>query len=237
MTRFMRTACGLVTLAIVVGTLGRASPAETVGTRSDASSFIESLAEKARYLSDNNHTLVSKSARGNLERLIHEGFDLDLTGRLVLGRFWGLASEIQRAEFRILFAEYLVHTYARQLNRYQLDTLEVVSANQVGERDLLVRTTILSSEGVSEADWRLRVRPGDYKIIDIFVDGISLALTHRGEFASVIRRHGFEGMLDVLRERVSVQAESAQALVLRRIPASVLLPPNLGRTRIFLPRN
>lgn len=43
----------------------------------------------------------------------------------------------------------------------------------------------------------------NYKITDIYVEGVSLAITHRSEYSSAIRRHGgtIEGLLQVMRNR------------------------------------
>ena len=48
----------------------------------------------------------------------------------------------------------------------------------------------------ARVDWRVRGAPGAYKIIDVVVEGISMVVTQRSEFASVIRRGG--GRLDSL---------------------------------------
>ena len=44
--------------------------------------------------------------------------------------------------------------------------------------------------GAVKVDWHLTDRNGTYKISDVMVDGISMAVTQRSEFASVIQRSG-----------------------------------------------
>jgi phospholipid transport system substrate-binding protein len=55
-----------------------------------------------------------------------------------------------------------------------------------------------------KVDWRLRAREGNYKIIDLMVEGLSMGQTQRSEFASVIRQNGgtVEGLLSELRKKV-----------------------------------
>jgi phospholipid transport system substrate-binding protein len=53
-------------------------------------------------------------------------------------------------------------------------------------------------------DWRIRANEGTYKVVDILVEGISMSVTKRSEFASVIRRNGdnVEALLVELRKRL-----------------------------------
>ena len=54
-----------------------------------------------------------------------------------------------------------------------------------------------------KVDWRLSVCDGVYKISDIAIAGVSMAMTQRTEFAQVIQRNGgqVESLLAMLRER------------------------------------
>src|SRR5204863_151209 len=54
-----------------------------------------------------------------------------------------------------------------------------------------------------KVDWRLTGRNGVYKISDVSVDGISMAVTQRSEFASVIQHNGgqVQSLITMLRER------------------------------------
>ena len=147
-----------------------------------------------------------------LRDLIRVGFDLDVTSQFVIGRFWGRAKAEQRAEFKDLFTEYLVNTYATRFQQYRIGTLTVVASNRVAGGDFLVQTTIDRPIDTANVVWRVRSWNGEYRIIDILIDGISLALTHRSEFASVIQRDDFEKLLQILRKRISAQAKYGHQL-------------------------
>ena len=60
-------------------------------------------------------------------------------------------------------------------------------------------------DGVIRVDWRVRQNGDIYKIVDVYVEGISMGQTQRSEFASVIKQKGgtIEGLLQVLRTKVS----------------------------------
>lgn len=181
---------------------------------------------------------AARSAR--LEGLIRRGFDLDLTSQLVLGKHWNRASQAHRQAFKELFAQYLLHNYARYLKAYRVETLAIVSSNPVGKSDFLVETRVEGAQGDDPANpvWRLRRRDGGFKIIDVQVDGISLALTERSQFGSVILRNGLDGMLSALRQRVAGPADVGGAggddSPLELHPASLFTSPNVSKIDLLL---
>lgn len=173
-----------------------------------ASEFVTRLGDDAvQVLTD--ESLSGEARVEGVYNVLSDGFDLPLIGRFVLGVHWRRASAEQRAEYGALFEQYLVNTYASRLGKYGGETLRTK-----GERvDSSNKDTIVSSEIVRESgpvikvDWRVRGGTGTYKVIDIIVEGISLVITQRDEFASVIRREGsgVEGLLAQLRDRVVAQ--------------------------------
>ena len=52
-------------------------------------------------------------------------------------------------------------------------------------------------------DWRLRDRPEGPVVIDLIIEGISLLVTQRSEFAAVLERAGVDGLLAELNARVT----------------------------------
>lgn len=136
--------------------------------------------------------------------LLEEGFDFPLIGRFVLGVHWRRATAQQRAEFGVLFEQYLVNTYASRLGSYGGETLRVKGERSDANKDTIVSSEIIQKRGPAiRVDWRVRGSAGAYKVVDVIVEGISLVITQRDEFSSVIRREGagVEGLLVQLRDR------------------------------------
>ncbi len=227
-----------LTLGWVLGgwTFGGAARAAETDPTEAAAAFIEALGVEVQAIQ-----ATAPPRRAALRDLIRGGFDLDLTSQLVLGKFWGRATPKQRTAFKDLFAQYLLNAYARQIDAYRVETLTVVACKRVGENDFLVQTRIARGDGTAHAVtahavWRVRAQGGGYRIIDVLIDGISLALTQRSEFASVIGREGLDGMLAVLRARVSEPAEGPGGNLRAALPASILISPNAGKIEVLLRR-
>jgi phospholipid transport system substrate-binding protein len=139
-------------------------------------------------------------------RLFLIGLDFRTIGRFVLGRHWRRATRDEIRAFEALFAEYVVTTYAMRLARYQIDTRNVGEVRADGQGGAVVTSEIIPRDGArARIEWRVRGKPGNYKIIDVVIEGISMAINQRSEFASVIQRGGgeFDSLLTQLRKRTN----------------------------------
>jgi phospholipid transport system substrate-binding protein len=56
----------------------------------------------------------------------------------------------------------------------------------------------------------MHVSGGEWKVVDLVVDGVSLVSTYRGSFASEIKKNGLEALIGKLSQRnnVMVNADS-----------------------------
>jgi phospholipid transport system substrate-binding protein len=157
---------------------------------------------------------VDNLDQGDLLSVLDEGTDLTLLGRLVLGRYWREANQRQRTEYLQLFRHYMLQTLVQRLRQYVGSDLsyagerfQIIASRPVGERDVLVQSRVAPpSSQPLRVDWRLRERPGEPVIIDLIVEGISLLVTQRSEFAAVLERGGVDGLLTELRVRVTQPA-------------------------------
>ncbi|HJO68544.1 MAG TPA: ABC transporter substrate-binding protein [Rhodospirillales bacterium] len=190
----LATAAWLVTSVAIAG--ATAAP-------DTADEFIRTLADEAiQTLAD--ETLSEAQRESEFRDFLVRAFDVRVIGRFVLGRYWRVATPAERNEFETLFLEFVVRTYARRLGQYGGETLRIVDTLSRGGEDTVVRSEIIAS-GFPEVrvDWRVRRTGKDYRIVDVTVEGVSLAITQRDEFAAVIRSNGgqVEGLLGALRER------------------------------------
>ncbi|MGH6895313.1 MAG: MlaC/ttg2D family ABC transporter substrate-binding protein [Geminicoccaceae bacterium] len=185
--------------------MGRAAPSAEA-----AQSLIEQVsAEVLAVLSDQG--LSDRQKFDALVGLLSRPIDLDLVARLILGRHWRTANDAQRQAYLELFREYALANLASKLHLYQGQSFEVTGAKVVSQQDALVTSRILNpGEAPLQVDWRLRSDDGGrLVVIDVIVAGISLIVTLRSEFAAVIERQGFDGLLAELRQRITQTREQA----------------------------
>jgi phospholipid transport system substrate-binding protein len=176
----------------------------------DARALIEEVSAKVlAILSD--QALSDRQKFDALVELLDGPIDLDLVARLILGRHWRTADAAEREEYLALFREYALANLASKLHLYRGQSFEVTGARVVSDQDALVTSRILSNgEPPLQVDWRLRGRDGSPPVtIDLIVEGVSLIVTLRSEFGSVIERQGFDGLLAELRERITQTRQEA----------------------------
>ena len=154
---------------------------------------------------------VDRIDEQDLLAVFEQGADLTLLGRLVLGRYWRDANPRQRTMYLHLFRRYMAQTFVQRLRQYASNepnqprpAFEVVASRPVGNSDILVQSRVLPPGSQPlRVDWRLRDRPDGPVIIDLIIEGISLLVTQRSEFAAVLERNGVEGLLAELNSRVT----------------------------------
>lgn len=181
----------------------------------EARAFIQKLADTAM----NNVAVkgISNEDRANRFRtLFVDTFDLPEIGKLVLARHWRVATPEQQQEFLRLFEDIQVYTWTRRFKDYSGETLEILGVQPESGGDFLVDSRMLREKLEPIAvSWRVR-REGDvFKVLDIKVEGASMALTHRSEYGSVIQSAGgrVDGLLQALRKKVAqLRAETLAAV-------------------------
>lgn len=168
-----------------------------------ATDFVEGLGKKA--LSSLTDPSLTKDEREKRVRsLLNSYFDVGTIARFTLGTNWRNASDAEKKEYTKLFENMIVSTYAQRFSEYSGQELQVGKSTQASDRDTVVSSQIIQKNGPPvSVDWRVRNSGGNMKIIDVIVEGVSMSVTQRADFASVIQNGGgkVEALLQTLRER------------------------------------
>jgi phospholipid transport system substrate-binding protein len=185
---------------LIVGISISARPAAAAA---DPAAVITSLGNEALKVLGNNVDPNLRIVR--FRQLFSEDFDVPGIARFVLGRYWRVATEPQQQEFVKLFADYIALAYSNRLAEYSGETLHVTGSRPAPEGSV-VSSEIVRPNGAPPAkvDWVLTPHNGAYKISDVVVEGVSMAVTQRSEFASVIQRNGgqVQGLITALRQKI-----------------------------------
>jgi phospholipid transport system substrate-binding protein len=151
--------------------------------------FIRALGDQAlSVIHRPDMSLDSKS--DYFSRLIRQDFDLTGISRFVLGPYWRIASPGEQQEFTGLFTERLIRFYGRRLADSG-DGSFVVTGSRTGPEGVIVTSRIVPRQGAPIAlDWRLAAVDGHYRIEDVAIDRVSMALAQRSEIGRLIARQG-----------------------------------------------
>lgn len=161
-----------------------------------AQKFVNNVAaEGIGFLSDS--TLTQDQRITEFKKLLQNSFDMKTIGIFTLGKYWRQATPEQKKEYLSLFEKMIIDVYASRFGEYSGEELVVTNARAEGKRDILVNSEVQAQNGQAiKVDWRLRDRKGSFKVIDVIVEGVSMSVTQRSDFSSVIQRGG--GNIEVL---------------------------------------
>jgi phospholipid transport system substrate-binding protein len=176
--------------------------AEDIGKA--AAAFVQGLADQVIQILKNKS--LSKDDRvARLADVFLDGFDVRAIGIFVLGRYGrGLANGV-RQEYLDVFRNYVVHTYAVRFNSYAGEAFTVTKTTPDGEAGAWVFSNIgQPGEEPVEVQWRVRQVATGFRIIDVVVEGVSLVVTQRSEFASVLQHNNgnVPALTDLLRKKI-----------------------------------
>ncbi|MCR9213548.1 MAG: ABC transporter substrate-binding protein [Proteobacteria bacterium] len=183
------------------------------------SSFAEERSDRARALisdlAGNAKTILSLPEKTLDEREQHliesigNEFHIPFISQFVVGPGWDNLSDQQRADFLELFEDFFLRAYSSQLGGYPDEELVIVSAAKKGSKDSFVMTKLRRPERQTVSiRWRVREFQDKPQIIDLWIDGTSVALTHREGFHRVLSNDGIDGLINLLKiraERLSAQ--------------------------------
>jgi phospholipid transport system substrate-binding protein len=192
----------LLLIAIGLCAVAPALPTPYAAAATDPAAVIASLGNEALQVLGRNVDPHLRVVR--FRQLFSQDFDVPGIARFVLGRYWRVATPAQQQEFVGLFTNYIALAYANRLAEYSGASLRVTATRAAPDGEL-VSSEIIRGNGQPPArvDWLLTPENGAYKISDVIVEGVSMAVTQRSEFASVIQRNGgqVQGLITALRQK------------------------------------
>lgn len=152
----------------------------------------------------NDRSIPPAERTKKLRSIIGSVFDSRQMVQLTLGRYWRRADEGQRAELVTLMETYLIDVYAGRVDSIDGQVkFDVGTERTIGERTV-VDTQVLrpGSPPVSVA-WQVETVNGKVVVTDIVVEGVSLVVSQRADFASIIRSQGgLDGLIKLLKQKV-----------------------------------
>jgi phospholipid transport system substrate-binding protein len=175
--------------------------------------FIQNLGDSAlKIIADKQ--LPSDKRAEEFSKILGEDFDLKVIGRFVIGRTWGSATPEQQVEYMDLFKALVIRNYGSRMALYTGEGFQVVSTLPQSEFDTTVRSQITHPDGskATDIDWLVRQKEGKMGVVDVVVEGVSLSVTQRQEYAAVIQNNGgnIEGLLQVMRDQLKTRTATSE---------------------------
>jgi len=166
--------------------------------------FVEKLGKEV--IEKVSNTLISDEERHeNFKKLYLSSFDNYYISRFVLGRYWKTIDKRARIKFVESFNKYIVDTYAPKFKGWE-GTFKATDS-LIENNYYNVKMDILNKEGPTlKMIWKMYLNKNkEFKILDVNIDGISMLITQRAEFLSVIKNNpnGVNGLIEALNKKNS----------------------------------
>lgn len=166
--------------------------------------FVEKLGKEV--VEKVSNTSISDQERHeNFKKLYLSSFDNYYISRFVLGRYWKTIDKGAQIKFVESFNKYIVDTYAPKFKGWQ-GTFKATDS-LIENNYYNVKMDILNKEGPTlKMIWKMYLNKNkEFKILDVNIDGISMLITQRAEFLSVIKNspNGVKGLIEALHKKNS----------------------------------
>ncbi|GIR25986.1 MAG: hypothetical protein CM15mP40_05940 [Alphaproteobacteria bacterium] len=178
-------------------------------------SFSDEKIEQSKYFVENlGKQVVEKVSNVNLsesERIVNfrnlylDSFDNYYISRFVLGQYWKRLDSNMRKQFVESFNDYIVTTYAPKFKGWE-GTFKATDS-LLENNYYNVKMNVLNKDGPTlKFMWKIYLdKNKDFKILDVNIDGVSMLVTQRAEFMSVIKNNpkGVIGLIEAMKKKTS----------------------------------
>jgi phospholipid transport system substrate-binding protein len=153
----------------------------------------------------------TESKRASVQKIVYEWVDFDTMSKLVLAKNWAELSDAQKQEFVEQFRQHLSNTYGKNVDSYRDEKVNILEARDEARGDVTVKTTI-DRGGKNDifVDYRVRKVNGQWRIIDVVIERVSLVSNFRSQFQEVIAQGGVDRLLSMLKEK-NAKGEGAKS--------------------------
>ena len=167
--------------------------------------FVEKLGKEViERVSDEK--LSDSQRRSNFRYLYLNAFDNFYISRFVLGRYWKKIDKSVKEEFVETFNDYIVSTYAPKFKGWEG---EFKAVDALIEKNFYnVKMNVINKNGpVLKLIWKIYLdKNKNFKILDVNIDGVSMLVTQRAEFMSVIKNNpnGVVGLIEAMKKKILI---------------------------------
>ena len=172
----------------------------------DPYSFVQKTADKASEALNKRQSKEEKMEI--LKTIAKETVDIKGIGFYSLGKHRKNMSDQKKEEYLEIFTKYFLKTFASRLAEYTDPRIRVDSQKKLSEKYTMVSSTLLATEDKPEVkiDWRVVTKdPNNPLIIDVVIEGVSLAKVQKEEFNSIIQSN--DGDVNALLKNLKIFVE------------------------------
>ena len=143
------------------------------------------------------------------EAFFHEKFtanlDLKSISQMVLGVYWKKATEQEKQDFMEAFTDLTTKTWTDRFGLYEGQDIVFQGTRNAPQKNQIYVDSKINNDPPIEVIWRLRQKDGTYKIVDIVVEDVSMVMSYRNEYTSVLQQNNgsVQTLIDLLKDKAT----------------------------------
>ena len=178
----------------------------------EAKNWLKTEIDKIIYAYQNND-LPSENRFLMIEQTINNNFAGSGIAKFVAGKSWNGASKDTKLEYIKLFKRHLALNIASMMQGYSNQNYELTNSNYDKKNKVsLIDMDVYSDTGSIQVTWRVKKSKDRYFVIDLLVADISLVVTKRSEFNSMLKTVDYN--LDKFNEKLIAQNDLSYSKLL-----------------------
>ena len=178
----------------------------------EAKNWLKTEIDKIIYAYQNND-LPSENRFLMIEQTINNNFAGSGIAKFVAGKSWNGASKDTKIEYVKLFKRHLALNIASMMQGYSNQNYELTNSNYDEKNKVsLIDMEVYSDTGSIQVTWRVKKSKDRYFVIDLLVADISLVVTKRSEFNSMLKTVDYN--LEKFNEKLIAQNDSSYSKLL-----------------------
>nr|MBT6353269.1 ABC transporter substrate-binding protein [Pelagibacteraceae bacterium] len=139
-----------------------------------------------------NNNLTNENKFLLIEKTINNNFAGSGIAKFVAGKSWNGATKDTKLEYINLFKRHLALNIASMMRGYSDQNYELVNSRYDKKNKItLIDMEIFSETGSIQVTWRVKKSKERYFVIDLIVADISLVVTKRSEFNSMLKNTNY----------------------------------------------
>ena len=175
------------------------SPVQAQDRSAEVRRFLEHRDREIKDMLGDRETFTDEQ-REQLKRVINDGIDFAAMGRAALGPLWTDPAPAQREEFVDVFSRIVRNQSLSDLDVYR----SVVTYGNITANDTLayVTTTTVYKDIPTKVEYVLGRTGQQWQVRDIILDDVSTSEGYARSFQSVVRKRGFDSLMESLRKKL-----------------------------------
>lgn len=175
-----------------------AMPAQAAVDSSDPQRFVQTLTTDAFLAMKSGNKVAAKA---QFRTLLSTNVAVDQIGDRLIRRWLPTITPAQRAAYKQALPTYIIGTYADRLFEYQDATIKVLRGQPAGGGYDVMTQVVKPGRQPIPAVWSVSQVGGQWKVANLRVGGINVAMAQAADFDSVIQREGFDALIKRMKAR------------------------------------